>query len=168
MKTENDFNRYLTVQFKTIKWLKFLKTADKYTPGVSDFLLWTQGKGAFLETKFIKKIPKLSSLLLRHPFNSKQVSFLRGMTNVAGCPAWGGIGVLDEQKIYCVPSWMIPMEGNWRVEEFLKMKSKLDQELYNDERAIKIYPFSRVEELVIDLFREQSKPIFGGPIIHVD
>lgn len=168
MKTENDFNKYLTIQFKKIKWLKCVKTADKYTPGISDFMLWAQGKGAFLETKLIKKLPKLSSLLLRHPFSSKQVSFLRGMTSVAGCPAWGAIGVLEEKMIYCATSWMIPIEGNWTTMEFLKMRSKLDQTLYDDEKAIKEYPFDRVEELVIDLFREQSKPIFGGPIIHVD
>lgn len=168
MKTENDFNKYLTAQFKKIKWLKYVKTADKYTPGISDFMLWAQGKGAFLETKLIKKTPKEESLLLKHPFSSKQVSFLRGMTSVAGCPAWGAIGILEEKVICCVPSWMIPMEGNWRTVDFLKMWPQLDQILYYDEKAIKIYPFDHVEELVIDLFKERSKPIFGGPVIHVD
>jgi hypothetical protein len=168
MKSENDFNRYLSKEFRTMRNLMCIKTADKYTPGISDFLLWSKGRGAFLETKFIKKIPSTTAKLLRHPFSSKQVSFLKGMTNVAGCPAWGVIGVQLEKKIYAFPSWMIPSEGNWIVEEFLRMKSKLDQTLYNDERAIKIYTFDQIADLIVDMFAEESKPIFRGPIIHVD
>lgn len=168
MKSENDFNRYLSKQFKAMRGLVHIKTADKYTPGVSDFLLWSGGKGAFLETKFIRKMPRVTANLLKHPFSSKQVSFLKGMTNVAGCPAWGAVGVFEEKRIYCLPSWMIPFEGNWKVVDFLKMKSKLDEELYNDERAVKIYTFDQLAEMVIDIFKEESKPIFGGPVIHVD
>ena len=89
MKTENEFNAYLSREFKKIRGLRSIKASDKYTPGISDFLLWKGGLGGFLETKFLKAFPRPSSLLLKHPFSTEQVSFLKGMSKIADCAAWG-------------------------------------------------------------------------------
>ena len=163
MKNEGDLNRYLTKEIKKIPHVMMVKASDKYTPGISDFLLWKDGKGAFLETKFISHIPSTNKNLLKHAFSPKQVSFLRGMTNVAGCPSWGAVAVGEDRKIYCIPSWELPEEGNWKTEEFVKLKS----DLLGIPPKIKTFGFSEISYMIEQLFLEESKPVFTEPIIHV-
>lgn len=165
MRNESDLNRYLTKEIKKIPHVMMIKASDKYTPGISDFLLWRGGKGAFLETKFIAKMPSSNSLLLKHSFSSKQVSFLRAMTNIAGCPAWGAVGVGEDRKIYCIPSWEIPFEGNWKSEEFMKLKSN-PQDIPIPPK-IKTFGFSDISAMIEQLFLEESKPFLTEPIVHV-
>lgn len=167
MKTENDFNAYLSKQFKRMRNLRALKTADKYSPGISDFLLWKDGKGAFLETKYIKDYPKPNRKLLTHTFSTKQLSFLEEGELRGGCPAWGAIGVGSEKKIYCFPWYLIPSDGNWKTEEFLKQKSRLS--LYYDGMcAFQYNHFTDIEKMVEELFVCQREPTIKEVLIHVD
>jgi len=167
MRNEGDLNRFLTKEIKKIPRVMVVKASDKYTPGISDFLLWKDGRGAFLETKFVTKLPNLNRLLLRHRFSSKQVGFLKGMTNMGGCPAWGAIAIGDEKTLYCFPSWHIPSEGNWKTEEFLRIKSSIPDPIY-DHTKPRAFKFTEVCEMIKQLFLEESKPIYKGPYIHVD
>jgi len=132
-------------ELKKIRWIHFIKAADKYSPGISDFLIWGQGKGVFIENKFVKIRPSPNSKLLTHPFSSKQVSFLRGMTIVSGCPAWGVIYIASEKTLHCVPSWLLPFEGNWKTKDFF---------------AEHTFPVTDIEKMIQTIFSEENKCLY--------
>lgn len=121
MRTEGDFNGYLSKKFNRLKpELKYIKIADKFTIGISDFLMWRYGKSCAIESKFIKEWPKrMTSKVLSHPFKGTQISFLKEM-DMAGCNSFGLIGVECEKKMYLIPHRWISEGGNFRHDLFLE------------------------------------------------
>lgn len=120
MKTEGELNGKLGKMLnKKSPELKYVKVADKFTLGISDFLIWWRGMSAAVEVKFIKVYPKRgSSKLLSHPFSGTQLSFLFEM-ECSGAFSFGLVGVDCEKRLYLVPREEIPKTGNW---EHLRFK----------------------------------------------
>ena len=120
MKTEGDFNRLLSRELrKAGPGLYHLKTADRFTVGISDFLIWNMGKTVALETKFVNGIPSEKASLLKHPFSGAQITFLESMA-LSGNAAFGGIYLNELNLFYLIPGGSIPTTGNWKTKDFFK------------------------------------------------
>lgn len=98
--------------------LKHVKISDKYSIGISDFLLWMDGESAAMEVKFIKDYPKRGGTkLLSHPFSGVQLSFLHEIDATKN-GGYGLVGVDSERRMYIIPYWRLPEEGNWTKDSF--------------------------------------------------
>lgn len=121
MRNESDFNRFLAKEFRKLSPnLHFLKASDKFTAGVSDFIIWYHRASIALESKFISKWPSNNSLLLRHPFTGAQQTFLESVY-LTGNKGFGIVGIGEDKSFIVIPEDQIPRSGNWNVEEFKNM-----------------------------------------------
>lgn len=117
MKTENEFNAFVTKQIQKLgSSYKAIKASDRFHIGISDWLIYHDGKAVAVESKFIKKIPK-SGKLLGHTITGPQITFLKTM-ELAGTQGFVIIGVGDRSQIAVIPTELLPKEGNYNVKEF--------------------------------------------------
>lgn len=131
MKTEGQFNAYLGKELKRFTpKLKVLKVADKFSVGISDFLIWANRRSCGIEAKFIKELPvRPLAKVLDHPFAGAQLTFLEDL-NLAGSFGYGlvAVGSTEEMHLFMLES--IPKTGNFTRQEFLradKISFKFDQ-----------------------------------------
>lgn len=126
MKTEGEFNAWLSKKCKKMKPnTKYLKIADKFTVGISDFLIWRNGKTLAIESKFVKKMPtRGTSKILSHIFKGEQKTFLEDM-ELSGNTAYGVIGIHTELLVF-IPHILIPESGNWTKEDFDHCKNNFE------------------------------------------
>ena len=119
MKTENDFNAYLSKNLKRYSPdVHTVKISDKFTVGISDFMVFCSGKTLALETKFEKSFPqRKTSQVLSHPFSGAQLTFLESMF-LTGNMGYGMVAIEETQKMYIFPFAAIPVSGNFTKEEF--------------------------------------------------
>lgn len=116
MKTENDFNAYLSKELRRLSpGLHFVKASDKFTVGIADFLLWRGSRSAAMETKFVREIPGDNALLLKHEFGGAQATFLESI-GLTGNGAFGLVGIGSVGTMYLIP-WK-NLKPNWKVSEF--------------------------------------------------
>lgn len=120
MKDENAFNAHISKELKKLErpgpdFTFYLKAADKFRSGVSDFIIWRRSLTIAIESKFAKVVG--NGLLLSHNFSGAQITFLESMA-LAGNEAYGLVGVGEEKAMYLVPYNQIPREGNWQAKEF--------------------------------------------------
>lgn len=119
MKTENDFNAELSKKLKKYSpEVHTIKISDKFTVGISDFLIMCMGKTLALETKFEKSFPqRQTSQVLSHPFSGAQLTFLESVA-LAGNMGYGMVAIEETQKMYVFPYAAIPVSGNFTRAEF--------------------------------------------------
>lgn len=119
MRNENQFNAKLGVNLRGLQpEIRYIKTSDKFTVGIADFLIWFKSAGIALENKFVKEWPNNNARLLqKHQFTGPQLTFLESI-QLTNNPAWGGIYVDCEKTFYLVPSNQIPPLGNWKTGVF--------------------------------------------------
>jgi len=117
MKTENEFNAFVTKQIQKLgSAYKAIKASDRFHIGISDWLIYHDGKAIAVESKFIKKKPK-SGKLLGHTITGPQITFLKTM-ELAGTRGFVIIGIDEICQIAVIPSDKIPKDGNYNVKEF--------------------------------------------------
>lgn len=123
--TENDFNS--EVLSKGLRRLSpevhYYKASDKFTVGVSDYIIWGWGQSAVLESKFVAEWPGPNRELLKHEFKGAQTTFLESVALTKN-RAWGCIGIGEEKKIYVFSHLQIPPGGNWKTSQFQYMQYK--------------------------------------------
>lgn len=118
MRNENAYNAYLSKELRKLhsEGLYHTKTSDRFTAGISDFLIWWKGKSIALEVKFIKEFTTKGDLLA-HPFTGAQLTFLESI-HFSGNNAYGLVAVGSEKRMYAIPWSTIPINGNWINDEF--------------------------------------------------
>ncbi|NDG28273.1 MAG: hypothetical protein EB120_13995, partial [Proteobacteria bacterium] len=73
MKNENEFNAALSKALRRLQPRVFMiKASDKFTIGISDFLIFGFGKTLALECKYAREWPSDKAQLLKHPFTGEQ------------------------------------------------------------------------------------------------
>ena len=119
MKTEGQFNAYLSKEIKRYSpRVHVIKVADKFTTGISDFIIWCNGRSMGLESKFIDDLPKRKSTkIFSHPFSGAQVTFLESL-NLAGSFGFGIVAIESQKKFYVIDYDRIPPGGNFTLEEW--------------------------------------------------
>lgn len=123
MATENDFNSYLTTHIRRMGTrYKVLKIADKVKTGISDFLLFHDGRAVALECKHIKELPPGRRQALRHAVSGPQRTFLTSMS-LAGVPGFVLIACEADRTMTIVPAASVPESGNWTREEILEARN---------------------------------------------
>ena len=153
MRDEKAFNSHLSKCFKAMErpgedFTFYMKAADKFRSGVSDFLLWRRGYSIALETKFVKKLGGDSSLLLKHVFSGPQRTFLESVA-LSGNEAFGLVAVDEARTMYLIPSEEIPESGNWKTHEFLA-------------QSFERYPFDEVKKMLSDIhLMKISRRVYG-------
>jgi hypothetical protein len=141
MKTENDFNRFLSEEIKRLSPdIFYFKAADKYGLGVPDFLLWGYGYSTVFETKFIQEMPaRNTTKLLKHTFKRTQQSFIKKIIATDN-PGWGIIGCKASRVIYVINGDAIPESGNLNTLE-LQGLMKMGK--------VKLFEFGDIEEMIL-------------------
>ena len=143
MKTEHKFNAWLSKEFTRLEpGLTAYKTADKYTEGVPDFIVWASVRSAGIESKIAASMNgRGTRKFLKRPFTGPQRTWLRKIRGT-GNPALGLVHVDEEELMFAVPYEDIPATGNWTLLEFT-------------EKGFKKFKRSRegVHALVEDLFQ---------------
>lgn len=128
MKNENAFNAWLSKEIRCIhtKGYHHVKISDKFTAGVSDFLLWGHGKHSVLEVKYVSQFPKEGCKLLKHPFEGAQITFMESI-GLTGNRAHGLIAAGDKKDglLYLMDWKDIPPSGNWEIVDFSSHQKKL-------------------------------------------
>ena len=119
MKTEGDFNAALSKQFRKAG-IFAIKVADKFTIGISDFLILHNSVTLALECKFISEWPSDRAQLLKHPFTGEQLTFMESV-RLAGHRAIGLVAVKEAGKMILIESQAIPESGNWNTGDFRGM-----------------------------------------------
>jgi len=110
-KTEGAFNSFLASEFQKYRPRFYaIKLADKYKAGISDFLIFCDGKGIALESKNILTRGS-SGLLLKHPFSPQQRNFFRNVDGTRNF-AMGILGIDDEKKMFLIHPSIITENGN--------------------------------------------------------
>ena len=119
MKTEGEFNAYLSKQLKKYNpQVASVKIADKFQVGISDFLIWANSKSLALETKHIMDLPeRKTTKILTHPFSGAQLTFLETIS-LAGSMGYGLISIDSEQRFYVIHYKDIPSDGNFTRAQF--------------------------------------------------
>lgn len=119
MKNENSFNAFLSQKLRTLQNSGYhhLKTSDRFTAGIPDFLIWGHGRSLALECKFIQHFPKTGGCLLldKHPFTGPQRTYLESI-GITKNRAFGLVVVWSANVMYLVPWDRI--KENWTVEAF--------------------------------------------------
>ena len=137
--TENDFNAMLSKNLRKLSpSVFFIKASDKFTIGISDFLIWHNHTCAALECKYVAAWPGQRSQLLKHPFKGGQTTFLESIA-LTGNRGFGLIGVGECTRMFLVPWNEIPAGGNWTTNEFIA-------------RPYRSFDFGSVGNLVEGLF----------------
>ena len=120
MKTEGEFNTFLGNQMKKMgKEFTAIKHSDRFQTGISDFMVYGNGKAMALESKFVKELPGGNTLLLKHPFTGPQLTYLESIS-LSGNWAFGIVGIEQTKRIYAIPFSKLPKEGNWKTQIFLE------------------------------------------------
>ena len=136
MKTENEFNAFVTKQIQKLgSSYKAIKASDRFHIGISDWLIYHDGKAIAVESKFIKKRPK-SGKLLQHVITGPQITFLKTM-ELAGTRGFVIIGMGDLGQIAVIPTDNIPKEGNYNVKDL---------------NAVRWYFFNEIERMLDFMF----------------
>lgn len=118
MKNENEFNAALSKSLRRLQPSVFIiKASDKFTIGISDFLIFGFGKTLALECKYVREWPSDKALLLRHPFTGEQQTFLESM-QLSGHAAFGLVAVGETKEMFLIPGSRIPRDGNWDTGSF--------------------------------------------------
>lgn len=122
MKTENDFNAYLTKEIRKLGTdYRAVKLCDRFKIGLADWLMFYKGKPVALEAKFVKTLPKTKAKkVLGHPITGPQISFLVGM-ELAGVRGFAIVASSSDSMMRLIPTHEIPPTGNFTLEEFLKL-----------------------------------------------
>lgn len=141
MKDENAFNAHLSKELKKLErpgadFTFYMKAADKFRSGVSDFIIWRRSLSIAIESKFTKLIG--NGLLLSHPFSGPQLTFLESIA-LSGNEAYGLVGIGEEKAMYLIPYKQIPREGNWQSSDFFK-------------RGFYSFSFGSVEPMLDNIF----------------
>lgn len=101
MRIETDFSHFITKNLRRQKGMHFIKVADKFKTGISDFLLWFEGSSCALEIKFVQALPaKPTSQALSHPFSLSQIGFLSDVKDT-GNKGYGLVGI-GETRSMCL------------------------------------------------------------------
>lgn len=121
MKDENAFNRHLGSELVKFRpGVFYQKISDRFNIGISDFLIWSNGRTLALETKFTQKVEPTKKKMLNRPFTGAQITFLENMA-LAGNTSYGYIAEGESKS-----GWMVPYQsikeagGNWSGEDFLR------------------------------------------------
>jgi len=117
VKTENDFNKYVTKQVRLLGTsVSAVKFSDRFKAGVSDWMFFKAGMAAAVEAKFIKDLPgPKASLALKHPVSGPQITFLRKMT-LCGVRSFVFLGIGSLKKIILIRQLEITDSGNFSPE----------------------------------------------------
>lgn len=125
MKNENEFNAELSKRLKRLRpVVHAYKVCDRFTEGVSDFIIWIKSTSIGVESKFVSKLPKNDGLVLaKHPFTGPQITFLDNLL-LTGNKGVGLVGIEERGLMYIIPSEVIPPSGNWKLSYFDSMNFK--------------------------------------------
>lgn len=117
MKNENEFNAWMTSQIRKLGTrYKAIKLSDRFRFGVSDWLIFHDGKGIAVESKAIKNLPKtMRGKALKHPVTGPQMTFFESM-RLAGIKGYVIVAILDHRSITAVPYPCVPKHGNFPIE----------------------------------------------------
>lgn len=141
MATENDFNAYFSSHVKRMGTsIKAIKIADKVKTGISDFLIFQDGRAVAVECKFMKELPTGQRRALKHAVSGPQQTFLKAMS-LAGVPGFVAIASAAERLVTIIPAEAVPPHGNWSREELLDAR-----------KAYACYSYMDIPALVRDLF----------------
>lgn len=154
MRTENDFNAYLSKEFrKRVPELHFSKLSDKHIAGIPDFVLWHRSTSRGLECKMITDFPKTDKgrVLTKHPFTLKQLSYM-GFMEKTGNHAFGLIYCKKDNSMYLARRNRIPDSGNWTYAEFKKAV---------DDGEFKVFPKEQITELLNTLFETYQREFYN-------
>lgn len=136
MQGENKFNAYLSEKIRKMGTGYYaMKTSDRFSLGVSDFIIFYQGRAVTIESKFIKALPKREGLVLSHAFSPTQVSFMDHI-GLAGVSCYGLIGIDDLRTMVLVERKLIPATGNWKKPEFVDTMEKSATFKFNEVQAL--------------------------------
>ena len=140
MKNEGEFNMHLSKDFKRRQpELYALKVADKFSIGISDFLLFYVGTCIGMEVKLIKDWPiRKTTKIMTHPFAGGQRTFLESI-KLTRNDGFGLVGVDSERRMYCIPMLKIPESGNWTHQDFVA-------------EGFKSFDFDEIEQLINYMF----------------
>ena len=117
MKNENALNAYLGKELRKLSpRVHTIKISDKFTSGISDFLLYTEGTSIAVEVKFVPELPSYKAQLLQHPFTGEQLTFLESI-DLTNNRAFGLVVI--GKMAYPVPACFIPETGNWMCSDFV-------------------------------------------------
>jgi hypothetical protein len=119
MKNEGEFNAFLSRHFRRhLPRVTSIKVSDRFTAGVSDFILWHEGRSTVLEAKFIKCFGKNGRPTLDHPFSAAQMNFMKNVNHTAN-GSYGVVGVGDERVMYLLNFSLMSecVEGNLTPEQ---------------------------------------------------
>lgn len=145
MATENDFNGYFTTHVRRMGTsFKAVKISDKVKAGISDFLIFHEGRAIAIESKHVQKWPPGKGNALKHPVSGPQQTFLKGMS-LAGVPGFVMVACAVDRVVTMIPAEFVPESGNWNREELLEARK-----LYGS------YGYMEIPRLVEDLFQAAS------------
>lgn len=118
MKDENDFNARLSRELRKLHPKTYhTKTSDRFSVGISDFLIWRGGKTLAIEIKFCKCLAEKNLVLLKHPFTGAQQTQLENH-ELVGNRAFGGVYINDSNQFVVIPRSLITQSGNWYTHDF--------------------------------------------------
>jgi hypothetical protein len=126
MSSEGDFNSDLAKELKKYRPQVFsVKSSDKYTAGISDFLLWGNGKSVGLEVKLshqgLDDFNKPKKPMLVHTFSPGQMLFLRHI-RATGNQAYGLVVCKPHKSMFLVDTPLINTTGNVSLEAILSCR----------------------------------------------
>ena len=112
MKTEGEFNAFLSKEFKKHEGILAIKTADKYRAGISDFILCVDGHMVCIESKFSTVEPKTSTQkILKHDFAPEQKTFLKRACT-AGASTFGLVACKSTKLMYLLREGVLDLTMN--------------------------------------------------------
>lgn len=117
MKNENVFNRFFSGELIKQPSTHYLKASDRFTGGVSDFIIWRGARSTVVENKFITDWPSDRAKLLTHVFTGPQRTFLESVY-LTGCRALGLVAIGKEKRFFVMDYKHIPESGNWKTGDF--------------------------------------------------
>ena len=136
MDGENRFNSVLGSSIRKLGSDYYvMKTSDRFASGVSDFIIFYQGRAVCLESKFIKNMPKKTGLVLNHAFSPTQIGF-RNKIGAAGVPWYGIVGIDETRTIVVIEGNLIPPTGNWKKPDFMATMEKSATFRFNEVQAM--------------------------------
>lgn len=138
---ENNFNAWLSKELRTMHGRGFhhVKISDKFTAGISDFIIWGMNSSVVIESKYISELPqKDSTKLLTHPFEGDQQTFMESVS-LTGNRAFGLVAIGDKTRgsLFLIENKVIPPSGNWKTKDFLMGYPK------------RIYPWSDWRQMIV-------------------
>jgi penicillin-binding protein-related factor A (putative recombinase) len=119
MKNENHLNAEISKKLRVLHNHGYYHTkiSDRFSAGVSDFLIWGRGRSAALEVKFVKNWPSDAAALLDHTFTGPQLTFMESI-ELTKNPAFGLVAVEEARSFFLIPYNALPESGNWATGDF--------------------------------------------------